>query len=164
MRLRAGGPRRARPRHPAYATSPPPCAQLVKRKLKIDDVVDAFAVHCGGGMWGLIAASLFATTENHQAAYGVPPGTPYGAFMAPTGQGHQMFVCALVGILVIWAWVAGLMLPFFYAVNAVGWLRSPPEEEEAGMDISKHGGSAYPDYVVTASVPKSGNTVGVTAH
>jgi Amt family ammonium transporter len=36
-------------------------SEFVKRVLKIDDVVDAFAVHCGGGMWGLIAASLFAT-------------------------------------------------------------------------------------------------------
>jgi len=122
-------------------------SEAVKRVLKIDDVVDAFAVHGGGGMWGLIAASLFATTENHQASYGVPPGTPHGAFYAPLGQGHQLFVCALVGIAVIWAWVAGLMLPFFFAMNQLGWLRSPAEEELAGMDVSKHGGSAYPDYV-----------------
>mmetsp|Transcript_16517 Transcript_16517/g.42135 ORF Transcript_16517/g.42135 Transcript_16517/m.42135 type:complete len:472 (-) Transcript_16517:82-1497(-) len=127
-------------------------SEVVKRKLKVDDVVDAFAVHCGCGMWGLIAASLFATKENHMAAYGVTDA-PYGAFYAPTGQGHQMFVCALVGIAVIWAWVAGLMFPFFVIMMKIGWLRSPPEEEEAGMDISKHGGSAYPDYVVTSTVP-----------
>jgi hypothetical protein len=36
-------------------------SEFIKRVLKIDDVVDAFAVHCGGGMWGLVAASLFAT-------------------------------------------------------------------------------------------------------
>jgi Amt family ammonium transporter len=129
-------------------------SELVKRVLKIDDVVDAFAVHCGGGMWGLIAASLFATQDNFMAAYGVDETAPYGAFYAPVGKGHQMFVCALIGICVIWAWVGGIMLPFFFGVHYAGWLRSPPEEEEAGMDISKHGGSAYPDYVVTSSGPK----------
>jgi len=62
-----------------------------------------------------------------------------------------MFVCAIIAIFVITAWVAGLMIPFFYALKFANLLRSPPEEEEAGMDVSKHGGSAYPDYVVTSS-------------
>lgn len=128
-------------------------SELLKRRLKIDDVVDAFAVHGGGGMWGLIATALFATSPNMQAAYGVSPDAPHGAFYAPSGKGHQMLACAVIGVLVIWAWVGGIMLPFFYAVHAAGYLRSPPEEEEAGMDISKHGGSAYPDYVVSAYKP-----------
>jgi Amt family ammonium transporter len=141
-------------------------SELVKRVLKIDDVVDAFAVHCGGGMWGVIAASLFATQENYMAAYGVDETAPYGAFYAPTGKGHQMFGCAIVGILAIWAWVGCLMLPFFAAVHSAGWLRSTPEEEEAGMDVSKHGGSAYPDYVavVHAAAPPASTTSKTTSN
>jgi len=126
-------------------------AEFVKRKLRIDDVVDASAVHYACGMWGLIAASFFATKENFEAAYGINDPQYYGAFYAPTGQGHQMFVNALIGIICISAWVTAIMTPFFIFMNYSGMLRSPPEEEEAGMDISKHGGSAYPDYVVTSS-------------
>ena len=131
-------------------------SEFVKRKLRIDDVVDAFAVHCGGGMWGLLAAGLFTTAENHQAAYGVAPGTPHGAFYAPIGQGHQIFTCAIVGIVVIWLWVGGIMLPFFTLMHHINWLRSTEEEELAGMDVSKHGGSAYPDYVFTPSAAPVG--------
>ncbi|CAN0508238.1 unnamed protein product, partial [Discosporangium mesarthrocarpum] len=38
-------------------------------KLKIDDVVDASPVHLFNGMWGVIAAALFATPDNYGAAY-----------------------------------------------------------------------------------------------
>jgi len=132
-------------------------AEFVRRRLKIDDVVDASAVHYACGMWGLVSASLFATKANYEAAYGVADPVYYGGFYAPAGQGHQMFVCALIGIVVITAWVTALMLPFFMALKTLGLLRSPPEEEEAGMDISKHGGSAYPDYVVTSSTIVTSN-------
>jgi hypothetical protein len=39
----------------------------------------------------MTAAAL--SQENHQAAYGVSDGTPYGAFYAPIGQGHQVRCC-----------------------------------------------------------------------
>jgi ammonia channel protein AmtB len=57
-------------------------------------------------------------------------------------------VSALVGILSVIAWTAGIMGPFFYALNFFDLLRSRAEDEELGMDLSKHGGGAYPDDVV----------------
>ena len=76
-------------------------SEFIRRKLRIDDVVDAGAVHMCCGAWGLIAASLFATKENYMAAYKVQNPVGYGAFYAPRGPGHQMFVCSLVGVLVV---------------------------------------------------------------
>lgn len=32
---------------------------------------------------------------------------------------------------------------WFYCLNLLGWLRIDPLEEEVGMDISRHKGSAY---------------------
>lgn len=32
---------------------------------------------------------------------------------------------------------------YFYFLNFMGWLRIDPLEEEVGMDISRHKGSAY---------------------
>ena len=39
--------------------------------MEIDDVVDASPVHLFCGMWGTIAAGLFANPKNYNAAYGV---------------------------------------------------------------------------------------------
>ena len=35
------------------------------------------------------------------------------------------------------------MIPFFYVFKMLGMLRISAEEEQAGLDASKHGGSAY---------------------
>jgi ammonium transporter, Amt family len=37
--------------------------------LEVDDVVDAIPVHMVNGLWGLIAAGLFATKENYSESY-----------------------------------------------------------------------------------------------
>jgi Amt family ammonium transporter len=65
---------------------------------QIDDVVDASAVHFACGMWGLVAASLFCTKANFEAAYGLEDAQHYGAFYAPTGHGHQVRVRVRVRI------------------------------------------------------------------
>ena len=39
-------------------------------KLKIDDVVDASPVHLFCGIWGTLAAGIFATPDNVEMAYG----------------------------------------------------------------------------------------------
>lgn len=38
--------------------------------LRIDDVVDASPVHLFCGIWGTMAAGLFAHPDNYDAAYG----------------------------------------------------------------------------------------------
>ena len=45
-------------------------AELVLRIFKVDDVLNAFAVHAAGGLWGLLAAALFATPGNDADSYG----------------------------------------------------------------------------------------------
>jgi hypothetical protein len=53
-------------------------SRLVSHVLKIDDPLDAVAVHCGCGVWGLIAAALFAAPAPTRAAY-PNMGDKYGA-------------------------------------------------------------------------------------
>jgi len=38
----------------------------------------------------------------------------------------------------------GLMTPFFLILKKIGLFRVDPEIEAAGLDVSHHGGSAYP--------------------
>lgn len=58
------------PQHAATPdqASPPPTRNALAQ---IDDVVDAIPVHLGCGMWGVFAASLFATKDNCEYAIAV---------------------------------------------------------------------------------------------
>jgi len=117
-------------------------ASFVRNILKVDDVVDASAVHFACGAWGLISAALFSRQSHVQEAYG--QSQYYGAFF---GGGGELLACAVVGILSIIGWVVAIMAPFFLLLKQLNMLRSPPEHEEVGLDVSKHGGEAYPDYM-----------------
>ncbi|KAK4291048.1 hypothetical protein Pmani_036096 [Petrolisthes manimaculis] len=95
-------------------------------KLKVDDPLDAVAVHMGGGLWGLVAVALFQDG-----------GIVFG------GSG-KVLAWNIAGALAIMAWAGGLCIIMFGTLRLVGWLRVPIEMEIQGMDILKHGEPAYP--------------------
>jgi len=116
--------------------------------LKVDDPIDAFAVHGLNGMWGAFFIGLFASESRTLAAYPnriVPGKTSYdhGLFMG--GGGRQLAV-QIVGIVTITAWVAFLTASMFIPLKFAKLLRVPLEEERMGLDESKHGGHAYPEH------------------
>lgn len=47
----------------------------------------------------------------------------------------------------LWVW---LQVPFFALLKVLGLLRVLPEQEHEGLDISHHGGSAYPKEMIRA--------------
>ena len=106
-------------------------------KLGIDDPLEAFPMHGACGAWGVIFVGLFATEGYVAQAYGLGE---YGIFYGGSGKllGNQ-----ILGVVVIALWVSALLGAFFYAFKAAGMLRTSAEEEAAGLDESKHGGSAY---------------------
>lgn len=53
-------------------------SRLVSHVLKVDDPLDAAAVHGFTGAWGLIAAALFAHEPNVALAYPDMPDGKYG--------------------------------------------------------------------------------------
>lgn len=107
-------------------------------KLKIDDAVDAIPVHFANGAWGVIAVGLFAD-KDLQAVAGFSDAHE-GLFI---GGGGNLLACQVIAVLWICAWVAGVMTPFFIALNALGMFRVDALEEEVGLDISHHRGAAY---------------------
>lgn len=113
--------------------------------LRIDDPVDAIAVHGWAGMWGVLAAGLFSTEAYVAEVYGTVPGTEdgvrkYGGFY---GGGGSLFAAQIVYMLSVVAWVGGMMGIFFAILKFAGILRVTPEVEAAGCDASHYGGSAY---------------------
>jgi len=111
------------------------------KKLKIDDPLDASAVHGACGAWGVIAAGLFAKQKYVLNDYGCEGGADdYGAFY---GGGGKQLGNQIAGVLAIIAWVGATSAILFGSLKAAGVLRVPVEEEEVGLDTSHHGGSAY---------------------
>ena len=121
-------------------------------KLKIDDPLCAAPMHGFAGMWGVFFVGLLAKQEyiiqvyggTHHDALGDssnPTAYPYGAFYY--GGGGKLLGCQIIGICVIFGWVAANMIPFFYVFKMFGMLRISAEEEAMGLDASKHGGAAY---------------------
>lgn len=91
--------------------------------LSIDDPSGAVTVHAAGGLWGLLAAGLFAHQPGQLLAEGIG-------------------IAALLGVL----------FPLTYALlalfNRVVPFRVDPDGERLGMDLHELGGGAYPEFVI----------------
>ncbi len=98
--------------------------ELFELRLSVDDPAGAVSVHAVGGIWGLIAAGMFAHT-----------------------RGSGQFLAQLVGI----ATLLGFVLPLTFGVNALlnrlwPWRVSAQGERE-GLDLHELGAGAYPEFV-----------------
>ena len=113
----------------------------------MDDPLDAFAVHGACGFWGCLATALLAAPAY---AYSGTAGDCEGGAGVGLFYGEGCLIGVTFATLVAEiAWVGGMSFLMFFALKQAGLLRVPPEVEEAGMDISKHGGTAYEKHVVS---------------
>jgi Amt family ammonium transporter len=101
----------------------PLLVELFELALSIDDPSGAISVHGAAGLWGLIAAGIFAPQ----------PG---------------QFVAQVIGV----SSLLGVMLPVIYfaflLMNRLIPFRVEPDGERLGMDLHELGGNAYPEFVV----------------
>lgn len=100
-------------------------ARLTSQSLqywKIDDAVDAVAVHGGAGIWGTLCVALFGQLE-----------------LTATGLNrlNQLGV-QLLGIAAMGIWAFGLSWLLLKLLNSFLVLRVSPEAEELGLNISEH--------------------------
>ena len=109
---------------------------LVKKKLKIDDALDAFGCHGIGGIWGGLATGIFADQSVNSAARW--NGLVFGEY--------QLFLAQVAGILVTIAVAVVGTLICAAVVRIFTPLRVTQKEEQIGLDISQHGESAYPSF------------------
>jgi len=102
--------------------------------LKIDDPLDAAAVHGMCGFWGVISVAIFTTKDYMtKAAYDREAGQALG-----TRLGNQIAVAVAVT-----AWTLSLSgLMFFVAKMTIG-LRTDEGAEPGGLDEPDFGGPAY---------------------
>jgi len=121
-------------------------ASCLMRKLKVDDPLDAFAVHGACGFWACIATGLFSVkaysyAPNSGHDWYATNGADGGAFTGETTG--SLLAAELVGLIIMILWVGGTTTILFGTLKATNMLRVSKEVEEAGLDVSKHGGNAY---------------------
>jgi Amt family ammonium transporter len=106
----------------------PYAVELFELKLYVDDPGGSISVHAGAGLWGTLAAGIFAA---------VSPGM----------RGPQI-LAQLVGV----ATLLGFVLPVAYGANWVlhrVWSqRVDRDGDYQGMDVRELGAGAYPEFVV----------------
>ncbi len=109
---------------------------IVKKKLKIDDALDAFGCHGIGGIWGGIATGLFAQSSiNDTARWN-------GLFFGDA----RLFGAQLAGIVITILFAVIGTLICVAIIRIFTPLRVDQKEEQIGLDLSQHGESAYPSF------------------
>jgi len=105
---------------------------ILKPRFGYDDSLDAFGVHCVGGIWGAIATGLFASKAvNAAGADGLFFGNPEQLLIQLVAVGVTMLFSAL-GTLII-----------YKLVDALVGIRVGEKEELIGLDLTQHRERAY---------------------
>merc|ERR1712151_1407760 len=115
-------------------------ASILMKKCRIDDPIDAFAVHGAAGAWGVIGCALFDWGNGVDYAHG------WSGFNCKLGDDGkcmegawaQLVVANLVEVLAICGWVGGLSALVFIPLRMLGLLRVDDAVQETGMDRAKH--------------------------
>ncbi len=103
----------------------------LKKRFGFDDSLDVFGVHGVGGIVGLLATGVFATTT-----FG---GVGYSAGQTMGGQ-----VLVQLGSMALTAVISAVGTAFILVlVDKTIGLRASPTDEENGLDYAQHGENAY---------------------
>ena len=109
---------------------------FLKKKLKIDDALDAFGCHGIGGIWGGIATGLFARSDINEVARW--NGLVYGE--------TQLFAAQIISILVTVAVAVAGTLVCVGITRIFTKLRVEHKDELIGLDRTQHNEQAYPSF------------------
>lgn len=105
---------------------------VIKPKLGYDDSLDAFGVHCVGGIWGALATGLFASKA-------VNPAGANGLFFGNPKQ----FLIQLLTVLVTVGYAFIVTLVIYKLVDLFVGARVDEKDELIGLDLTQHKERAY---------------------
>lgn len=105
---------------------------VIKPRMGYDDSLDAFGVHCIGGIWGALATGLFASKL-------VNPAGADGLFF---GNPKQFYIQA-VAVLATVAYTFVVTSVIYKIVDFIVGVRVDENEEMMGLDLTQHHERAY---------------------
>jgi Amt family ammonium transporter len=112
----------------------------VKNKLKYDDSLDVFGVHCIGGIVGAIGTAIVA--DPALGGQGFLDYTKLPAVAGAYDLGTQL-VTQITAVAVTLFWSGLVSAALFLALKYTIGLRPSAEVEVEGLDINEHGERAY---------------------
>ncbi len=124
------------------------CGHKLMLRMKLDDPLDAVAVHGFGGIVGVVMVPFFAYDN--------------GIFWTGnTAEAWKSLGINILGMVIIIAWSAVWSAVIFFPLKKMGLFRIDRETEFRGNDLVKHGESAYPaDAWVELQYNKEGDATG----
>jgi len=104
----------------------------IRAKMGLDDSLDVFGCHGIGGVWGTVAAGLFATTAVNAA----------GANGLFAGNARQLLVQVIA---VVVTSVYSFVVTYFMLkiLDRTMGLNVSPDDESSGLDVTQHGEQSY---------------------
>ena len=112
----------------------------VKNKLKYDDTLDVFGVHCIGGIVGAIATGIVA--DPALGGQGFYNYKVFPAVLDSYDMGGQVLT-QIKAVTLTLLWSGGVSAVLFFAIDKVFGLRPSEDAEREGLDITEHGERAY---------------------
>jgi Amt family ammonium transporter len=113
-------------------------ATKMKQWFGYDDALDAFGVHCVGGIIGALGTGYFVNP-----ALGGSGVYDYVANAVGTYDMHAQMMSQVWGVGVALAWSAVSALVILLVLKFTIGIRSSEEAESEGLDIADHGEKAY---------------------
>jgi len=115
-------------------------ASNLMKTVKVDDPIDAFAVHGACGAWGVLAAALFDWGKGMDSVNG---WSGWDCLRdddknCVSGVWAGMFGANVLEVLMILLWVGGLSLLMFVPLRMAGLLRAADQVQESGNDAASH--------------------------
>jgi Amt family ammonium transporter len=114
---------------------------LLVERLRIDDPIGAIAAHGMAGVWGTLALGFLTVPSLAEKLATGGPGLLYG------GGFHQLGVQAL-GLATVGVFTFGASFLILWTLKATIGIRTEPEVETAGLDVSEHGMWGYPEFYI----------------
>jgi Amt family ammonium transporter len=114
---------------------------LLVEKARIDDPIGALAAHGMAGVWGTISLGFLTLPGQAEKLATGSAGLFYG------GGFHQLGVQAL-GLVAVGAFTFSASFAVLWVMKATVGIRTEPEVESAGLDVSEHGMWGYPEFYI----------------
>jgi Amt family ammonium transporter len=114
---------------------------LLVEKVGIDDPVGAMAAHGMSGIWGTLALGFFTVPKLAEKLATGQGGLFYG------GGLHQLGIQAL-GLAAVGAFTFTASFVVLWLMKVTVGIRTEPEVEALGLDVSEHGMWGYPEFYI----------------
>jgi Amt family ammonium transporter len=114
---------------------------LLVERVRIDDPIGAISAHGMAGVWGTLSLGFLALPGQAESLATGSGGLFYG------GGFHQLGV-QIVGLAAVGSFTFAASFGVLWLMKVTFGIRTDPEAETAGLDVSEHGMWGYPEFYV----------------